>query len=128
MTATAPAPVSNLLPSQAELEPRIAQVLETAKRNGASASEAYLSVSRGLSVSVRKGEVESVQFQRDRDLSVTVFFGQRTGSASTTDLGDAALKRTVEAACAIAQAGGEDPCVGLAHGNEVSRSRPVPSL
>ncbi|GAC1620452.1 MAG: metalloprotease PmbA [Nevskia sp.] len=119
MTATPPASVappraSNLLPTQAELEPRLAQVLDTATRNGASAAEAHLSVSRGLSVSVRKGEVESVQFQRDRDLSVTVFFGQRTGSASTTDLGDAALKRTVEAACAIAQAGGEDPCVGLA--------------
>ena len=119
MTATPPASVapsgaSNLLPAQAELEPRIAQVLDAAKRQGASAAETYLSVSRGLSVSVRKGEVESVQFQRDRELSVTVFFGHRTGSASTTDLGDAALQRTVEAACAIAQAGGEDAAVGLA--------------
>jgi len=115
MTVSPPAPaLPTYLPTQAELEPRLAQALEAAKRAGASSAETYLSVSRGLSVSVRKGEVESVQFQRDRDLSVTVFFGHRTGSASTTDLGDAALKRTVEAACAIAQAGGEDPCVGLA--------------
>lgn len=108
------APPAQILPTQAELEPRIAQVLDAARQHGASAAEAYLGVSRGLSVSVRKGEVESVQFQRDRDLSVTVFFGHRTGSASTTDLGEAALQRTVAAACAIAQAGGEDPCVGLA--------------
>ena len=113
MSAPVLAPVQ-ILPSAAELEPRLAQALEAAKRCGASSAEAHLSVSRGLSVSVRMGEVESVQFQRDRELSVTVFFGHRTGSASTTDLGDAALKRTVEAACAIAQAGGEDPCVGLA--------------
>lgn len=111
MTALSPAPT---LPAFAELEPRLALALETATRNGASAAEAFLSVSRGLSVNVRMGEAESVQFQRDRELSVTVFFGQRTGTAGTTDLSDAALARTVAAACAIAQAGGEDPCVGLA--------------
>ena len=111
MTSQAPA---QHLPSEAELRPHIEQALELARRNGASAAEAHLGASRGLSVSVRKGEVESVQFQRDRDLSLTVFFGQRTGSASTTDLTAAALQRTVEAACAIARAGGEDPCVGLA--------------
>lgn len=115
MSASPSVPVvSTALPDQADLEPRLALVLETAKRAGASAAEAYLSVSRGLSVAVRMGEVESVQFQRDRELAVTVYFGQRTGSASTTDLGDAALARTVAAACAIAQASGEDPCVGLA--------------
>ncbi len=110
---TSPLPSSSL-PTAAELQPRLAQVLELARRGGASAAEAYLGASRGLSVGVRMGEVESVQFQRDRDLSVTVYFGQRTGSASTTDLGEAALARTVEAACAIAKAGGEDPCMGLA--------------
>lgn len=111
MTSQAP---TQTLPSVADLRPGIEQALELAKRNGASAAEAHLGASRGLSVSVRKGEVESVQFQRDRDLSLTVYFGQRTGSASTTELTPAALARTVEAACAIARAGGEDPCVGLA--------------
>lgn len=111
MTSQVP---TQALPSVAELRPRIEQALELARRNGASAAEVHLGASRGLSVSVRKGEVESVQFQRDRDLSLSVFFGQRTGSASTTDLEPAALARTVEAACAIARAGGEDPCVGLA--------------
>jgi PmbA protein len=107
-------PPAQNLPSVAELQPRLAQALELAKRGGASAAEAHLGASRGLSVNVRMGEVESVQFQRDRDLSVTVYFGQRTGSASTTDLSEAALARTIEAACAIAKAGGEDPCMGLA--------------
>jgi PmbA protein len=102
------------LPTSAELQPVLQQVLDTARSLGATAGEASLGVSRGLSVNVRMGEVDSVQFQRDRDLSVVVHFGHRTGSASTTDLSEAALRRTVEAACAIARAGGEDPCVGLA--------------
>src|ERR1700758_5058002 len=107
-------PPAQSLPPVSELQPRLAQALDLAKQAGASAAEGHLGASRGLSVNVRMGEVESVQFQRDRDLSLTVYFGQRTGSASTTDLSEAALKRTVEAACAIARAGGEDPCMGLA--------------
>lgn len=107
-------PAASPLPSAAALEPVLQQALDRARTLGATACEASLGVSRGLSVNVRMGEVDSVQFQRDRDLAITVFFGQRTGSASTTDLSAAALQRTVEAACAIARAAGEDPCVGLA--------------
>ena len=117
-------PPATSLPSVAELQPRLAQALELAKRGGASAAEAHLGASRGLSVSVRMGEVESVQFQRDRDLSLTVYFGQRTGSASTTDLSEAALARTIEAACAIAKAGGEDPCMGLADAGLMAKEFP----
>jgi PmbA protein len=112
------------LPTATELQPALLQALDTARSLGASAAEASLGVSRGLSVNVRMGEVDSVQFQRDRDLAVTVYFGQRTGSASTTDLSEAALRRTVEAACAIARAGGEDPCVGLADPARMAREFP----
>lgn len=108
------APPVQALPDPATLEPMLARALQAAADAGATASEAQLSVARGVSVAVRMGEVESVQFQRDRELSVSVYFGQRTGSASTTDFSDAALADTVAAACAIARAGGEDPCVGLA--------------
>jgi PmbA protein len=81
MTSTPATP----LPSAADLEPALLRALDTARSLGASGSEASLGVSRGLSVNVRMGEVDSVQFQRDRDLAVTVYFGHRTGSASTTD-------------------------------------------
>lgn len=111
MTATPPA---QTLPSAAELEPWLARALEAAKRRGASAAEASVGVSRGLSVSVRMGEVESVEFQRDRELSVSVLFGHRSGSAGTGDLSEAGVARAVEAACEIAKASGEDPCNGLA--------------
>ena len=59
--------------------------LKEAKKCGASASEAATSLSQGLSVTVRLGEIETVEHTRDRGLAVTVDFGERTGSASTSD-------------------------------------------
>src|ERR1700731_1532329 len=77
--------------------------LEEARRQGASQCEADASVSQGLSVSVRLREVDTIEYQRDRGLGVTVYFGKRKGSASTSDLGTAAVRETVEKACAIAR-------------------------
>jgi len=68
----------------------------------------------GLSVSVRLGEVETVEYQRDRGMGVTVYFGTRKGSASTADLSPAMLRETVAKACSIARFTAEDPCAGLA--------------
>ena len=118
-----PAP-SNRLPLPAELEAQLAQALDRARSLGASQAEASLSVSRGLSVSVRMGEVESLEFQNDRDLGVTVYFGHRKGNASTGDLSAAGIAEAVAAACAIAQATGEDPCNGLADAALMAREFP----
>jgi PmbA protein len=88
--------------------------LAEAQRRGAAAAEAAASLGQGLSVSVRKGEVETVEHNRDRGLVVTVYFGERTGSASTSDYSAGSVKDTVQAACAIASHTEEDPCNGLA--------------
>ena len=88
--------------------------LEEAKALGASQAEAAVSVDIGLSVSVRLGEVENVEYQRDRGMGVTVYFGTRKGTASTADLSAAALRETVAKACSIARFTAEDPCAGLA--------------
>jgi len=92
----------------------VAQVLEEAKRQGASAAEAQLSLAQGLSVDVRLGEVETVEFHRDRGLAVTVFFGQRKGQASTSDDSPQSLRDAVAAACAIARHTEEDRYAGIA--------------
>jgi PmbA protein len=102
------------LPARADLEPWVRDALARARRDGATQADAQVSVTRGLSLSVRKGEVESVEFHHDRDLSLTVYFGQRSGSASTADLSRRGLEDAVAAACAIARASGEDPAAGLA--------------
>ena len=95
------------------LEDIAALALTEARRLGASQSEADVSVSQGLSVSVRLNEVDTLEYQRDRGLGVTVYFGQRKGSASTADLAAAAVRETVEKACAIAKYTAADPYAGL---------------
>ncbi|MDD1682305.1 MAG: metalloprotease PmbA [Methanoregula sp.] len=87
--------------------------LEEARTLGATQAEAAVSVDVGLSVSARLGEVETVEYQRDRGMGVTVYFGTRKGTASTADLSAAALRETVGKACSIARFTAEDPCAGL---------------
>ena len=98
----------------AGLSDAVQLALEEASGRGASSSEAAASLSQGLSVNVRKSEIETVEHTRDRNLVVSVYFGQRTGSASTSDYSPAAVKETVLAACNIAKWTEEDRCIGLA--------------
>src|SRR5580704_3313907 len=98
--------------------------LAEAASQGASQCEADASVSQGLSVSVRLREVDTVEYQRDRGLGVTVYFGQRKGAASTADLSAAAVRETVAKACAIARYTAEDPYAGLIEPEALARDIP----
>ncbi|MCB1739572.1 MAG: metalloprotease PmbA [Gammaproteobacteria bacterium] len=100
--------------STADLQQLIADVLADARARGASAAEAALSRSQGLSINVRLGEVETIEHIRDKGLGVTVYFGHRKGTASTSDLTPEALRQTVESACSIARFTAEDEYSGLA--------------
>jgi PmbA protein len=102
----------------------VSLALEEARRQGASECEADASVSQGLSVSVRLREVDTLEYQRDRGLSVTVYFGKRKGSASTADLAGSAVRETVEKACAIARYTAEDPYAGLVEPEALAREIP----
>ena len=101
-----------------------ALALEEARRQGASQCEADASVSQGLSVSVRLREVDTIEYQRDRGLGVTVYFGKRKGAASTADLGAAAVRESVAKACAIARYTAEDPYAGLVEPEALARDIP----
>lgn len=89
-------------------------VLKLAKQAGASAAETETSFGSGQNVSVRLGETETIEYNRDKGISVTVYFGQQKGHASTSDLSPLALKDTVEAACKIAKYTAKDEYCGLA--------------
>src|SRR5438552_4154785 len=78
-------------------------VLNLATAAGASAAEAEISLGFGQNVSVRMGETETIEYNRDKGMSVTVYFGQQKGHASTSDLSAQALQDTVAAACNIAR-------------------------
>jgi PmbA protein len=107
-----------------QLEAIAALALEEAQRQGATQAEADVSVSQGLSVSVRLREVDTIEYQRDRGLAVTVYFGKRKGSASTADLAAAAVRQTIEKACAIARYTAEDPYAGLIEPEALAREIP----
>jgi PmbA protein len=87
--------------------------LAIAKSLGASDAGVEVSEGAGLSVSVRKGEIENVERNRDKSMGVTVYLGQRRGNASTSDFSRAALEQTVRAAYDIARFTAEDPSAGL---------------
>ncbi|AWW44809.1 metalloprotease PmbA [Polynucleobacter paneuropaeus] len=89
-------------------------MLAEARRRGASDAIAEVSEGQGLAVTVRKGEVETIEQSLDKQVGVTVFLGQRRGNASTSDFSQASLRATVEAAYHIAQHTAEDDCAGPA--------------
>ncbi|SDU82367.1 metalloprotease PmbA [Pseudomonas mucidolens] len=96
------------------LQEQVEQILAEAKRQGASACEVAVSLEQGLSTSVRQREVETVEFNRDQGFGITLYAGQRKGSASTSASGPEAIRETVAAALAIAKHTSEDAASGLA--------------
>jgi PmbA protein len=90
------------------------QVLDLAKSNGASASEVEISVSKGKTISTRMGNLDTVELNNGKSLTVTVFYGYRQGISTTSDFSKNALDACVRAACQIAKYTAEDKAFGLA--------------
>ena len=108
------------------LQSIVDDILHQASRLGASSAEAAVSSQNGYSVSVRKGEVETIEYNRDKGLGITVYFGQCKGSASTTDFKPEAIQTTVQAACDIARYTSADEHAGLA--DEALLAKDIPQL
>jgi PmbA protein len=106
------------------LKDTVARALRVAGDNGASAAEASATFGTGLSVTVRMRDVETLEYHRNQGLGVAVYFGQRKGSASTSDLSEAAVTEAVRRACGLAQYGAEDECAGLADPERLARDIP----
>ena len=107
-----------------ELRQVLQAALQAAAEFGATAAEADIGMGHGLSVSVRQGEPENVEHQRDKALSLTVYVGQRKGSASSTDLGLKAVREIALSACNIARYASPDPCAGLLESHQLARAIP----
>ena len=102
----------------------VSDILAEAKRQGADACEVGVSLDAGLSVGVRMGDVETVEFNRDQGFGITVYQGKRKGSASTSDSTPEAIRETVKAARDIAGYASEDPCAGLADAERMATDLP----
>lgn len=122
--------IQQVMPSDvSEIATPLQQVVEQAlhdavSRCGASSAEADASLSQGSSLTVRLGEIETIEHNRDKSLSLTVYFGNKSGSASTSDMSNEAINNTVDAACSIARLTAEDDCGGLADADQMANEFP----
>ena len=125
---SAPSPVksqadSGFAYSRAFFEGLVDSAISHAKKLGATDAAAHASEGCGLSVSVRKGELENVERNRDKSLGITVHLGQRRGNASTSDFSLAAIKQTVQAAFDIARFTAEDPFAALPDEADIAQAK-----
>ncbi|MEP7297043.1 MAG: metalloprotease PmbA [Burkholderiales bacterium] len=117
---TTTTPQSGFAYSRAQFQQHVEDALALAKSLGASDAAVEVSEGVGLSVSVRKGESENVERNRDKSMSITVYAGQRRGNASTSDFSRAALEQTVRAAHDIARFTAEDSAAGLPDADDIA--------
>jgi PmbA protein len=104
-----------------QLRAMVEDVLRAARAKGATEAEAEVSEGYGQSVTVRHGEVETIEYNRDRGLSVSVYVGKQRGHASSSDLDAKAIEDTVNAALSIARFTAPDEASGLADPSEIAR-------
>ena len=128
MSKPTPKDTSTPLPgfqySRKQFEHMVDTALSHARRLGATDAGAEASEGCGLSVSVRKGDLENIERNRDKSLGITVYLGQRRGNASTSDFSEPAIERTVQAAYDIARFTAEDPAAGLPDESDIAHNHP----
>ena len=121
-------PATGFTYSRATFDELVDTALAHAKKLGATDAGAEASEGCGLSVSVRKGELENVERNRDKSLGVTIYVGQRRGNASTSDFSPAAIEQTVQAAYDIARFTAADPVAGLPEAEDIAGPKEQPDL
>jgi PmbA protein len=124
MAQLTPTSSNQLSHSRQDLQDLVALAIDEARKLGATESEVGISVDTGLSVTARLGEVETLEYQRDRGMGITVYRGKRKGSASTGDLRPQAIRETVAKAFSIAGFTAEDECAGLPDPEDLARDIP----
>lgn len=107
-----------------QLKEIVSDILAYASTRGASAAEAEASEGYGQTVTVRRDEVETIEYNRDKGISVTVYIGRQRGDASTSDFSTQAVRDTVDAALSIARFTASDECAGLADPELLAREVP----
>ncbi len=103
-------------------------MLAYAKQRGASAASVEVSEGFGQTVTVRQGEVETIEYNRDKGLGITAYIGQQRGNASTSDFSSQAVRDTVDAALSIARYTAKDDCSGLPDADLLAHDGPDPEL
>jgi PmbA protein len=114
--------------SKSQFQDLAQQALEQARKAGATDAQVEVSEGQGMSVGVRSGQLENVEHNRDKSLSISVFYGHRRGHASTSDFSAEAIARTAKAAFDIARYTTEDDCAGLPDVDQLAIGQPQDAL
>jgi len=114
--------------SKSQFQDLAQQALEQARKAGATDAQVEVSEAQGMSVGVRNGQIENVEHNRDKSLSITAYLGQRRGHASTSDFSADAIARTAKAALDIARYTAEDDCAGLPDAAQLAIGCDLPDL
>ena len=120
--------MTNALTDITQLKTLAEKILDDAKILGASQSEVNITLNKGFSVSAHGGDVETIEYNQDKIIEITTFFGKRSGSASISDFRPEAIRAAIEAACHIAKFTDEDPASGLAEKEELGFNYPTLDL
>lgn len=99
-------------------------ILSEANKRGANQAEVSIAANKGFTVTARDADVETIEYHQDKSIDVVVYFGNRLGAASLSDVRPEAITAAVEAACHIAKFTGEDPASGLADKSELGFDYP----
>lgn len=116
--------VSNAPHDRDTLKQLVSDIVLYARQQGASASAADVSEGFGQTVTVRQGKVETIEYNRDKGMSISVYIGQRRGNASSSDFSRQAVRDTVDAALNIARYTAEDDCAGLPDADQLATEFP----
>ncbi|MFN3628964.1 MAG: metalloprotease PmbA [Casimicrobiaceae bacterium] len=123
--------MSLALPTE-QLRAVASAALERAQAQGADQCEAEATQSAGLNVTVRMGELETLEHTGEQSLTVTVYVkdrkgggpGYARGNATTSDFTPSAIAAAVDKAMAIARYTSADPCAGLADAADMAQAFP----
>ena len=110
--------------SSQQFESLLQQVIEEAKKQGATAAEVALGIESGLSVTARLGDVETIEYHHDKGIGITVYIGQSKGSSNTSDFSEKSLREAVAAACGIARHTAKDQWSGLPERDDLAWKYP----
>lgn len=123
MNAALPCKVEDLVDSQ-QYQSLVSDMLALAKKQGAHQAEVSATLQQGLSVNVRQQSVETLEFNRDKAIGITVYIDKKKGSASTSDISPRAVEAAVSQAIALAKVTEADDCAGLAEPTEMAKDIP----
>jgi PmbA protein len=107
--------------SENQLEQVAVELVERARRAGATAADVVVREADEFSTALRLGKIESLKEAASKALGLRVFLGVRSATSFSSDFSAPSLERLVERTLAMARVTSEDPASGLPELGQLGR-------